>query len=457
MQTNIASRYENDKRVQAAENILRKCVHCGFCLATCPTYNILGDELDSPRGRIYQIKQVLEGDQPSAETREHLDRCLLCRNCETTCPSGVEYGQLLDVGRQVVESQTERPLRERWMRSLVKAILPYPSRIGPLVKMGQLMRPLLPARIAASVPPSLFLPSDVADTNHPAGAASQSGTTTLSRKMLLLDGCVQPSMAPSTNVAARRVLQRVGIDLVSGQSVCCGAINHHLSDEEGGLEFVRKNIDLWWSWVEQGVEAIVITASGCGTMVKDYAHLLAHDPQYAEKARKISELTKDLSEVVAAELEGGAVSKLFREEKIDTERLRSLVDSRSVALEERTALSVQRETRDTPLTVAFHPPCSLQHAQKLGGTVEKTLQTLGVELVEFEDSQECCGSAGTYSIFQPRLSSTLKAKKLSNIHKAKPSVIATANIGCQLHLQSASKVPVVHWIELLEAGLPHQL
>ncbi len=460
MQTNIAERYSSDPKVQAAENILRKCVHCGFCLATCPTYNILGDELDSPRGRIYQIKQILEGEKPTTEVRTHLDRCLTCRNCETTCPSGVEYGRLLDVGRHIVEEQTTRPLSEQWMRSLVKLILPYPSRIGPLIRLGQFFRPLLPERLAASVPPVQALIPAPARIRRTSG--SKSGQAT----MLLLDGCVQPSMAPATNHAAARVLERLGITLLDGKSVCCGAIHHHLNDTPEALEFVRRNIDQWWPFIEEGAQAIVITASGCGSMVKEYGELLANDADYSEKAARVSALTKDLSEVVAdvatsmlepAVAEDGLCQKLYGRDSIDTHHLQALVESRRVALEEKTAAKVASESLSGPFRVAFHPPCSLQHGQKLAGKVEKLLSDLGLDLVPFDDSHECCGSAGTYSIFQPKLSTTLKAKKLANIHKSAPSVIVSANIGCQLHLQSASKVPVMHWIELLDAALPLQM
>lgn len=456
MQTNIAERYSSDPKVQAAENILRKCVHCGFCLATCPTYNILGDELDSPRGRIYQIKQVLEGETPTTEVRTHLDRCLTCRNCETTCPSGVEYGRLLDVGRHVVEEQTTRPWHELWLRSLVKNVLPYPSRIGPLIRIGQFFRPVLPERLAASVPPvHAVMPEQTPSLSNRAAQ----------RTMLLLDGCVQPSMAPAINKAAIRVLERLGITLLDGNSVCCGAIHHHLNDTPEALDFVRRNIDLWWPLIEQGAEAIVITASGCGSMVKDYGELLADDAEYAEKAARVSALTADLSEVVADvattiaadDVAGGLCRKLYGRDRIDTRHLQALTDSRRVALEDKTAATVARESQQSSFKVAFHPPCSLQHGQKLAGKVEKLLGNVGLELVQIDDSQECCGSAGTYSIFQPKLSTTLKAKKLSNIHKAAPSVIVSANIGCQLHLQSASKVPVMHWIELLDAALPLEM
>ena len=408
MQTNIAQSYKAKASVQAAEEILRKCVHCGFCLATCPTYNILGDELDSPRGRIYQIKQVLEGEQATPVTQLHLDRCLTCRNCETTCPSGVQYSQLLDVGRAVVEEQVPRSIKAQVMRWGVKAVLPHPGRIGPLVRAGQLFKKILPDQIASSIPDRRET-GMVPGNQHP-------------RQMLALPGCVQPSMSPGVNAAAARVLDRLGISLISANSGCCGAINHHLNDHAGGMDFMRGNIDAWWPAIEAGAEAIVMTASGCGAMVKDYGHLLSDDPDYAEKARRVSELTKDISEV------------------LHNENLQQLkLDPAVVA--------------DQYQQIAFHPPCTLQHGQQLAGRTEAVLSQLGFGLLPVDDVQECCGSAGTYSIFQPAISKTLKAKKLANLHRSKPDYIATANIGCSLHLQSATETPVVHWVELVDRAL----
>lgn len=434
MQTNISPEFQGQPEIAHAESILRKCVHCGFCLATCPTYNILGDELDSPRGRIYQIKQVLEGDQPTRKTQLHLDRCLTCRNCETTCPSGVEYAQLLDVGRAVVEERVDRPIAAKLMRWGVKQVLPYPGRVGPLLWLGQKMKPVLPQGLAASVPV-------VRD-------AGEWPVATHSRRMLVLDGCVQPSMSPAVNSAAARVLDRLGVSLVSASTGCCGAINHHLNDAQGGLDFMRKNIDTWWPLIEQGCEAIVITASGCGAVIKEYGHLLAADPQYAEKAAKVSAITGDVVEVMSSLLEESADNF---ELSLDSAKPVGKLEGGSSL---NNSIYESPSTGDAGLRIAFHAPCTLQHGQKLLGQTEHLLKRLGFELVEVQDPQECCGSAGTYSIFQPKLSNTLKAKKLANLKRQQPDVIATANIGCMLHLQSATDTPVMHWIELVDKALP---
>ena len=416
MQTNISAELAQRPGVDVAESILRKCVHCGFCLATCPTYNLLGDELDSPRGRIYQIKLVLEGQAPTTATQQHLDRCLTCRNCETTCPSGVEYARLLDVGRDIVEESVARPASQRLKRWLVRQVLPYPSRIGPLVKLGQWFKPVLPGALGRSVPAR----SEAGDwPGHGAHDSNQG------RRMLVLAGCVQPSMTPAVNAAAARVLSRLGIALTEvSDAGCCGAIDHHLNAQEKALERIRRNIDAWWPEIEAGAEAIVMTASGCGAMVKEYGHLLANDAAYASKAVRIAALTRDISEVLLAE--GVQAQALLRPAmQLDEARRR----------------------------VAFHPPCTLQHGQKLHGAVEGLLAGLGFELQPVDDAQECCGSAGTYSIFQPELSHQLRDKKAGNLQRSAPSVIATANIGCALHLQAVAEVPVRHWIELVDSSL----
>ena len=455
MQTNIAKEFKGQPEVVAAEEILRKCVHCGFCLATCPTYNIIGDELDSPRGRIYQIKQVLEGTAVDAGTQLHLDRCLTCRNCETTCPSGVEYGRLLDIGRQVVEQRVDRPLGQRLVRKLVQQVLPYPSRIGPLVKLGQLIKPVLPSKIAASIPHRFELAEASGVDGNRTIVSTEAGASR--PRMLLLDGCVQPSMAPLTNSVAISVLNRLGIEVVSGQSVCCGAIDHHLNDVERARDFARSNIDTWWAEIEAGAEAVLITASGCGSMVKDYGHLFENDPVYSEKAKKIVALTKDISEVLLS-MGAEAICSNALNGKLNISKVKEAVElkRRELKYHKRSEDSQDSLVAEKPqqLRVAFHPPCSLQHGQKLSGQIESLLAELGFTLTEFDDAQECCGSAGTYSIFQPKISSTLKAKKIANLHKSSPDVIATANIGCQLHLQSVTDTPVIHWIELLGAALP---
>ncbi len=404
MQTSLLEKYKISELGKEADNILRKCVHCGFCLATCPTYDLLGNELDSPRGRIYLIKQVLEGETPTQKTQTHLDRCLTCRNCETTCPSGVEYGHLVDAGRHLVEEQVPRSFAQRALRKTMRTVLPYSNRITPLVKLGQTVAPLLPTSLRSHLPPK-----------QRAGAwpASQHDRT-----MLVLNGCVQPSMGPDINAATARVLDRLGINLVAVKEAgCCGALSFHLNAQDEGLDFARANIDAWWPQVEAGAEAIVMTASGCGVFVADYGELLKHDEIYAEKAQKISELCVDISEVIAAE-------------KIDNIKV------------------------DEQPSIVFHPPCTLQHGQKKMGTTETLLKSLGFDLLPVKDAHFCCGSAGTYSVLQKELSQKLLTRKIETLKKQEPSKIATANIGCLVHLQSAAgDTPVVHWIELLDHAL----
>ena len=398
MQTNLAPFISDTEDGQAADTILRKCVHCGFCTATCPTYQLLGDELDGPRGRIYLIKQVLEGEQPTASTQLHLDRCLTCRSCETTCPSGVEYGRLLDIGRHVVDSRVQRPSLERFKRFMLRSIVPYRRRFGTLLKAGQLVAPLLPVALKKNVP-----------------LKTESGVwpdTECARSMLVLQGCAQSALAPDINAAAARVFSQLGIRLIAADDGCCGALSFHLNAVEESLGFMRRNIDAWWPHIERGTEAIVMTASGCGSMVKDYGHLLRNDPRYAEKAATVSRITRDISEVLSGE---------------DLSRLKP---------------DVQRR-------VAFQSPCTLQHGQQLSGVVEKILQELGFTLTQVRNAHLCCGSAGSYSLLQPDISTRLKRSKLDALHDDKPEIIATANIGCLTHLKSGSDVPVVHWIQLL--------
>lgn len=401
MQTQLADFIKQTPQGTEADAILRRCVHCGFCTATCPTYQLLGDELDSPRGRIYLIKQMVEGKQPSAKTQTHLDRCLTCRNCETTCPSGVQYGRLLEIGRQLVEQQVPRSLNERLMRQSLRSVLPYSSRFKPLLALGQLTRPLLPASLKHNIPARHSVP------NWPKPRHQ--------RHMLVLQGCVQPGLAPHFNAITAQILDRLGISLLAkNKAGCCGAVSYHLGAEEEGKDFMRANIDAWWPAITAGAEAIVMTASGCGALVKEYGHILRDDPQYAEKAAKISALTRDLSEILAAE---------------------SL-----------TALG-QPGANHPP--IAFHAPCTLQHGQKLPGQVEQILQRLGFTLTPVADAHLCCGSAGTYSILQKDLSQQLLNNKVKALEAGQPACIATANIGCWSHLSTSASVPVKHWIELL--------
>ena len=399
MQTKLTESFKQSAVGLEAESILRSCVHCGFCNATCPTYQLLGDELDGPRGRIYQIKQLLEGDRATALNRQHLDRCLTCRSCETTCPSGVQYGRLLDIGRELVEQQAPRPWYQRSLRKLLRLTLPWPKRLKPLFWLGQRVRPLLPTSLQRQIPPPttrLHWP----EQRH-------------RRTMVLLDGCVQSIAAPNINVAAARLLDRLDIQLIRPTNGgCCGAVSHHLSAPHESLDFMRRNIDGWWPWIEQGAEAIVITASGCGVMVNEYGALLKDDPAYADKAVRVSALARDISEIVEAE-------------------------------------DLSRLTGIEPGIIAFHSPCTLQHGQQLNGVVESLLRRLGFTLTAVKDAHLCCGSAGTYSILQPKLSKQLQKARIEALEAGSPELIATANIGCLLHLQAVASCEVRHWIELL--------
>ncbi len=415
MQTNLADFIKNTRDGDEAEAILRACVHCGFCTATCPTYQLLGDELDGPRGRIYLIKQVLEGASVSQKTQTHLDRCLTCRSCESTCPSGVRYGRLADIGRKVVEQKVPRPLFERIRRTVLKETLPRRWLFTPAVKLGRLARPLLSKALQDKLVPA-----------RPAGAWPQRAHA---RRMLVLQGCVQPGLAPSINAAAARVLDALGVSLFAApEAGCCGALRYHLNDHEGGLDDMRRNIDAWWPHVsgEAGaphVEAIVMTASGCGASVRDYGHLLAHDPAYAARAQRIAAMTQDLSEVLAA-------------------------------MEEQVRALAQAKQAGAPAArIAYHPPCTLQHGQQIRGKAEHVLRAAGVDVALCADSHLCCGSAGTYSLLQPELATQLRERKLAALGETGAPVYASANIGCQSHLQAGTGTPVLHWIEVLEQAL----
>lgn len=379
--------------------ILRACVHCGFCNATCPTYQLLGDELDGPRGRIYLIKQVLEGKPATRVTQTHLDRCLTCRACETTCPSGVRYGRLLDAGRDIVDRQAARPLGARLLRWLMLLAFPDRRRFTALLRLAQRLAPLLPPRVRRKIPPV-----DRQTWPSPRHA----------RKMLILPGCVQPALAPSIDIATARVLDRLGISLLRVDAgVCCGALPRHLSAPDQARALARRNIDACAPYFEQGIATIVSTASGCGVMAKDYGHLLADEPDYAEKAARFAAAVKDVAEVLAAE--------------------------------DLSALRVDDGRR-----IAFQSPCTLQHGQRLAGLPETILRRLGFHLTPVADAHLCCGSAGVYSLLQPSLSGRLRAAKLRALQAGQPDILATANIGCLLHLQAASRQKVVHWIELLQ-------
>jgi len=403
VEIHLDKKIANEAWAQEAESIVRKCVHCGFCNATCPTYQLLGHESDGPRGRIYLITQLLQGQPADRQTRAHLDRCLLCRACETTCPSGVSYGRLLETGRHMLDQQQPRSGLDGLKRKMMTTLIPSHGLMQAGVQIARPMRALLPATLSSQLPlpgKSLARP----DRTHP-------------RKMLLLEGCAQSSLTPETNAAAARVLDRFGIQLLpETRQGCCGAVCLHTSAREKGLRDIRSRIDTWWPSVQAGAEAIISTASGCGVTVKDYGELLKTDPEYADKAQQIAGLAVDISEVISTE----------------------------------TAKVPPAPELHGNLKVAFHSPCTMQHGQKITGKVESLLQEYGFTILPVADSHLCCGSAGTYSILQPDLSGQLKADKLEKLQMHGPDVIATANVGCQLHLRKDSNVPVLHWIELLD-------
>ena len=399
MQTRIDKALRDTPEGREADRILRSCVHCGFCNATCPTYQLLGDERDGPRGRIYLIKEMLEHNRATRETQIHLDRCLTCRSCETTCPSGVQYHRLLDIGRSMVEQQVERPLGQRLQRKILLKAVPEPARLKPLLKLGKLARPLVPGSLRNKVPEVSAASAPWPTGNH-------------DRKVILLQGCVQSVTHPQINAAAATVLDRLRISSIPGDG-CCGALSQHMPEEEQTLETARRNIDRWWPMIEGGAEAVLLTASGCAPTVMDYGRLLENDPDYAERASRVSSLAMDIS--------------VFLEQQ-DLDSLKPSPPSGAIA---------------------FHVPCSLQHGLKRPGRVEALLQGLGFKLAPVADAHICCGSAGSYSILQKELSQRLLQDKLRNLESGDPGLIATANIGCLQHIQAGTALRVVHWIELL--------
>ncbi len=412
MQTKLADFIKHSPQGKEADAILRSCVHCGFCLATCPTYQLLSNELDSPRGRIYLMKQMLEGQPVTQKTQLHLDRCLTCRACESTCPSGVRYAELVDISRDLIEKQVKRPAGKKLLRYLLRKVLPHPLLFKPSIKIGQLLRPVLPSDLRKSIPATYKPTTRWPESSH-------------NRKMMLLDGCVQPTLSPGINPATARVLSTLDISLIrSAQAGCCGAIAYHLNAQQEGMQAMRRNIDAWWPFIERNeIEAIVITASGCGVTVKEYGHILRHDPAYADKATRISAMTKDISEILIAE-----------QKKL-------------------TQILSRHKDKSTVTRLAFHSPCTLQHGQQIHGQVEQLLQLAGFQLTAVPDSHLCCGSAGTYSILQPKLSQKLLKNKVAALESNQPDHIVTANIGCLTHLQSETPLPVKHWIEVLNEQL----
>jgi len=416
MQTTLAPQYEHSLLAKTGQDVLRQCVHCGFCTATCPTYQLLGDELDGPRGRIYLIRQVLQGDTPTRSTQEHLDRCLTCRSCESTCPSGVQYGHLLDVGRALVDAQVARPWATRALRSLLVYFLPS-VLFAPAYRLGQWLRPILPQALKAKVQARSSATPRV--SLAPIAASPLAG-----QRVLLLQGCVQPTLLPGIDAATRRVLTALGMEVITPQDAgCCAALAQHLGHHERALVQMKRNIDAWWPYLEAGVQSVISNASGCGVMVKDYGHVLKDDPLYADKARTISAQCQDLSEMLPS-----WVPHL------------------------KPQLQPQRLLDAGPMV--FHPPCTLQHGQKITGVVEAALKDLGFHLTSApQDAHLCCGSAGTYSVLEPVLSHALQNRKLQHLMARSPAHILSANVGCITHLQEKSPVPVKHWIEALDAAL----
>ena len=393
MQTNIHPDLISLPKVQEADAILRKCVHCGFCTATCPTYQLLGDELDGPRGRIYLIKNFLEDSIISDNSIAHLDRCLTCRACETTCPSGVEYGRLLDIGREFVKEHANRPLRSRLLTFALRLVVPRPVLFAPLLKLGQFLRPILPGFLQPHVPIKMPVLHQV---EHVTGA-----------NVVLLSGCVQSAATPNVVASLLKVLRHQGTDAEVLQEGCCGALDYHLSAHEAGMRKMKALIDQLYPRIDQ-IDYIVSSATGCGVTIRDYPEILQYDAEYSDKARAIADKLVDPIEIVSEE-----------------------------------AIEV------TPTRVAVHTPCSMQHGLGLTGAVEKLLGDMGFDIAPHKEGHLCCGSAGTFSILQPELSQQLKARKLKVLGEGKPDVIVTANVGCQLQLKEGANVPVMHWIELL--------
>lgn len=408
MQTQILPALKETIAGAEADAILRQCVHCGMCNATCPTYQLLGDELDGPRGRIYLIKQVLEGKTATNKTQSHLDRCLGCRSCETTCPSGVQYHRLLEIGRAMVEQQVGRSIVSTVKRSILKQGLSNPRLFQLALNVGRQTKSILPKSLAQKIP------------DRPSAELLTSPSATHNKKVLMLAGCVQPALAPEITAAAIRVLDACGVQTVMvEQAGCCGAIALHLSDAERACEQARRNIDAWWPFIAQGVEAILMTASGCGLMVQEYDQLLREDANYADKAKLVSQKALDLSQYLSGfrgrliELYGGKI-----EEKI-----------------------------------TWHAPCTLQHGMKAGVVVEDLLRDLGAEVKTCGQAHVCCGSAGTYSITQAPISLQLRDQKLSDLERCGGDRIVSANMACQMHLQSGTSTPVQHWIMLIDEVL----
>jgi glycolate oxidase iron-sulfur subunit len=422
MQTNFTNDQLKDPAMAASEKILRTCVHCGFCTATCPTYLLLGDELDSPRGRIYLMKDMLESGKPaSPEVVKHIDRCLSCLSCMTTCPSGVHYMHLVDHARAYIEATYTRPWHDRLLRWVLATVLPYPNRFRFALGAAMLAKPLkgiigalplLGSRLQAMielapvrVPPRT--PLDQPGTYRAHGERRG--------RVAILSGCAQPVLKPGFNEAAIRLLNRHGVDVVQPKGEgCCGALVHHMGRDEHSHAFAKRNIDAWIAEMDgEGLDAIVITASGCGTTIKDYGFMFREDPDYAEKAARVSALTKDVTEYV-------------------------------------TSLTLMEPVRETDLVVAYHSACSMQHGQAIRTEPKTLLKKAGFTVKDVPEGHICCGSAGTYNLLQPEIAAQLRARKVANIERTKPDLIATGNIGCMTQIGKGTEIPIVHTVELLD-------
>jgi glycolate oxidase iron-sulfur subunit len=414
MQTNFTERQLIESRTQVADKIIRSCVHCGFCLSACPTYKLLGDELDSPRGRIYLIKNMLEKDEPATEqVVKHIDRCLSCLSCMSTCPSDVNYMHLIDSARQHIERTYRRPLGDQALRRLFGIILPRPRLFGIMLRMSRLVLPfakLMPISLRAILE---LMPKMIPKASGAVRAGVIPSTSLRSRRVILLTGCAQQVLAPQINEASIRLLTRHGCDVVIAPgSGCCGALNYHLG--QSGDVFARANIQAWSNEIEAGsVDAIIINTSGCGTTIKDYGFLFRDDPELAAKARTISSLARDITEFVSE-------------------------------------IGLQPNTAHTGLRVAYHSACSLQHGQRVRAQPKQLLTAAGFVVVEPLESDICCGSAGTYNLLQPVIAGELRKRKVSNIEKLAPDLVATGNIGCITQISNGTSLPVVHTIELLD-------
>ncbi len=406
MQVNLTEKYRLQPYAKEAEDILRRCVHCGFCNATCPTFQLLGDELDGPRGRIYLIKQVLEGASPTTSSRKHLDRCLTCQSCETTCPSGVHYSRLLETGRQIHDEVLSRPLKEKWLRIALRKILLNPLLFRALLTVGHGFSFLLPKNLKKKLPPLGKAQIDESEKTAPSKQ---------SRTLIMLRGCAQQVCAPEINQSARKIFNQLGFNVIeSTADKCCGALSQHNDATEEARELARRNIDAWWPLLQQGAEAIVLTTSGCATMVREYGHILADNDSYADKARRVAEVCRDPVEILEE----------------FSHRLGKIPGVAN--------------------NISYQVPCTQQHGLRIRGRVEALLSNAGFALASQHIGHLCCGSAGSYSVMQPALSSQLKTNKLEDLSKHSPALIATGNIGCLLHLQSGTDIPVRHWLQLID-------